>query len=518
MIMKKCKIPAALACALLAGLAATATADELPDEGQLWQILSEDGQDELHRRPIRPPREVAQPPTETERLLQAPAGQRARSLFDLYRLARLADPHLQAAEARYRATLQARPKARARLLPQLEALAEVFQERTRYDGASRLFRDDDFRSSSYRLNLRQSLINAEHWRRLAQVDSEIARAEAALQDSRQDLILRIANAYFAVLAAQDDLQYTLAEREAVAQQARQARRRHQAGLATVTDVREAQAQLDLVRARVIDVRNRLRLARANLQMITGQLPRVLARLRNDMPLTRPEPMNVDQWIRTATENNLRLRALRFASRAARQAVGVRSAGHLPTLDLQADYTVEDNDGGFREGRRTDGRVGLSLRLPLLAGGEVVAGEREAGALYAAARADLHAAQREVVRDTRSAYLDVLSGIARIQALRSALASTRSAAVAAEKGFQAGTRTSVDVLDALREAYRAKRDHARARYDYLLATLRLKRAAGLLGERDLLAIERWLTRRGARAEYRPARSVQGLLRETKMGRR
>ncbi len=516
--MKKCKLPFAILCALLSGGAATAGADSLPDEHRLLQILDEDGQDELHRRPVRPPRALpaAQDPRVAEE--QALRRREARSLFDLYRLARLADPRLQAAEARYRATLQARPKARARLLPQLAAVAGVFQVQTRYDGASSLFRDDDYRSTRYALDLRQSLVNAAHWRRLAQADSEIARAEAELQDHRQALLLRVAEAYFATLAAQDGLQYTLAEREAVAQQKRQAQRRYRAGLATLTDVREAEAQYDLVDARVIDARNRVRLARANLQLITGQLPRVLARLRDDMPLARPDPMNVDQWIRTATENNLRLRALRFASRRARQERGVQRAGHLPTLDLRAEYSVEDNDGGFREGRRSDGRVGLELNLPLLAGGEVVAGEREADALYAAARADLHAAQREVVRDTRSAYLDVLSGIARIRSLRSALRSTRDAALAADKGFRAGTRTSVDVLNALREAYRARRDYARARYDYLLATLRLKRAAGTLSERDLLAIDQWLTRTGARAEYRPARTVQGLLRDLRLGAR
>ena len=427
-------------------------------------------------------------------LLHGPA-LHAEDLADVYRLATEADPQLAAAHAKLQATLQGRPQAKSALLPQINASAGVESHDQRYDDVpparSPFFNDTTFTRKRYGLRLDQSLYDRQSWLRLAQADSRIAQARAEFEAARQALIVRTAEAYFNVLAAQDNLEFAKAEKAAIAHQLEQTRERFEVGLLPVTDVRESEAKYDLATAQEIDAENRLDVARENLRVIIGRLPDSLAPLKDDFPLAVPEPQDIDAWVKTALENSLALRAARYAVETARQEVKRRRAGRLPTLALSAEHGVQDDSGGFSEGKATDTVVGLALQVPLYTGGRISAQVAEARSLLTQAERQLDRQKRETIRQTRASYLNVLAGISRVKALRQALASTRTAHEAVEAGYEVGTRTAVDVLLALRDTYRARRDYSRARYDYILSTFRLKQAAGTLTVSDLKKINDWL---------------------------
>ncbi len=426
-------------------------------------------------------------------LLQAPA--RAEDLAQVYQLATEADPQLAAAQAKLEATLQARPLAKSALLPQLNASAALERHDQRYDDVPPLragfFKDATFDRKRYGLRLDQSLFNRQSWLRLAQADTRIAQARAEFEAARQALIVRTAEAYFNVLAAQDNLAFARAEKAAIAHQLEQTRERFEVGLIPVTDVRESEAKHDLAVAQEIDAENRLDVARENLRVIIGRLPEALAPLQDEIPLLVPEPRDIDAWVQAALDNSLALRAAGYAVETARKEIERRRAGRLPTLALSAEHGVQDDDGGFTEGKATDTVLGLSLQVPLYTGGRIGAQVAEARSQLKQAERQYDRQKRETIRQTRASYLNVLAGISRVKALRRALESTRTAHEAAQAGYEVGTRTAVDVLLALRETYRAQRDYARARYDYILATFRLKQAAGILTVADLQKINDWL---------------------------
>lgn len=412
----------------------------------------------------------------------------AETLQEAYALALQSDPVLAAAEAQYRSVLEAKPQARAALLPQLNAQAAIYDKDVTYDDASPVFQDAHYRRKNWGLSLDQALFNRQAWLRLAQADLQLAQAEAQVQAERQALVVRLAEAYFDVLAAQDNLEFAKAEKTAISRQLEQTRERFRVGMLAITDVRESEAQFDLSVAQAIDAANQLDIARESLEVITGQLSTELAGLREDFVPSAPTPDDLTAWVDQALKNSLALRAAQFAVELAEKEVANRKAGHLPTLGLGADYGVQDDSGGFSEGKATDVTVGLTLVVPLYTGGLTSARVVEGQQLKAKAQQQYEQQKRETIRQTRASYLSVLSGISRVSALRQALSSTQTAADATKAGFEVGTRTSVDVLLALRETYRARRDYARARYDYIVSTLKLKQATGLLSAEDLTEIK------------------------------
>lgn len=427
-------------------------------------------------------------------LTVATAPLQATDLVQVYRTALERDAELRAAEARYRAALEQRPQARSVLLPQIEGTAAYAYTDTDRGGNS-----FDYQTSSFELSLDQTLYDHRNYVALRQADLGIAQATAVRDATRQGLILRVAEAYFDVLAAQDNLSFARAEKEAIGRQLEQVERRFEVGLIAITDVKEAQAQFDLAVAEEIAALNRLDLAGEELMVITGQFHDQLALLSERMPLVSPEPGNMDQWVQTALEANLALIARRFGTEVAAEEIKRQRAGHYPTVGLSASYTDRDfhnAPGGqvasnFLDTR--DAQVGIQLRVPIYTGGRTTSLTREARESFDAAREELELTERQTVRQARSAFLSVNAGISRVNALEQALESTRASFEAAEAGFEVGTRTAVDVLLELRQVFRAERDYAESRYAYLLDTLRLKQAAGTLSEDDLLAINTWLDR-------------------------
>lgn len=415
----------------------------------------------------------------------------SEDLLQIYQEALQADPALAAAEANHQATLQAKPQARAAFLPQLSASAGYDYTDQSYKDSAAFFNDDDFTTKQYGLRLDQTLFNKTRWAQLDQADSSIAQSAAELNGAKQDLITRVAQAYFDVLASEDNLEFTKAEKEAIHQQLKQSQQQFEVGLIAITDVHESQAQYDLSVAQEIDAKNQLDINQEALHTIIGRYANGMSSLNEASPLPRPEPENIQQWVETSLDTNPELKAIGYAVKLAEQEINKRKGGHYPTLGLAATYGVNDSDGGFSSGEVTDTTIGLALNVPIYTGGLTSAQVSEARSLHQKALKEEERTKRSTVQQTRASYLNVLAGISRVAALKQALKSTQTAADAAQVGFEVGTRTSVDVLLALRETYRARRDYSKARYDYILSTLRLKQATGSLNGNDLKIVNSWL---------------------------
>lgn len=429
-------------------------------------------------------------------LLPAPPAL-AVDLLDVFAQAEASDPTYQEERANYRATLETKPQARARLLPQVGLSAETFyneQDIRTGSGPSDPFGGSgsaDFNSRSYSLNLRQPLFRADAYFQYEQSDSVVKQADAELRAARQDLAVRVAEAYFDLLAAQDNLEFAKAEQRSLERQLEQAEQRFEVGLTAITDIQEARAGFDRATAEVIAAENGIDNAREALREITGEYVVDVSGLDTSIPLVRPEPEDIDEWTRNAMQQNFNIAAAEYALESANQEIKVQKSGHLPTLDLVARTGYDKTGGRFGATRIDADAIGLELNLPLFEGGATTSRTREARSLYDASLQRLHFSQRSAQSQTRQSYLGVISGISRIKALEQAVVSSETALEATNAGFDVGTRTAVDVVAAERALSDARRNLARARYDYIIDSLRLKRAAGMLGDQDLAQINRWL---------------------------
>ncbi len=417
----------------------------------------------------------------------------ANGLIDIYTIAKAQDTVYREAEANFFATSQASPIARAALLPQVNFSAETSDNSLETEGQTFGVSggDVDYNSHGYSLRLTQTLFNRDFYVQLKQANNNVARAQAQFDASKQELILRVTELYFNVLAARDDLKFATAEKGAINRQREQAENRFEVGLIPITDVKEAQSSFDSAVAREIEAEIALELAIDALAVITGERMTELNILSDRMELVRPEPDHVADWINTALNQNLALLINEYDTKIARQEIQRNKSQHLPTVDLVAAYN--DNDSGGLTGSREteDSRIGLELNFPIFQGGRTHYQTKESQYLYQAALQSQERIKRETTRDTRDAYHNVVAGISRVSAFNRAVESAEIAAEATEAGFEVGTRTSVDVLLALRSVFQAQRDYSRSRYDYLLDTLRLKNAAGTLSADDLLQIDTWL---------------------------
>lgn len=431
------------------------------------------------------------------------ASAQAADLMEVYELAVGNDPTFQSAGAVNRAAQEATPLARAGLLPSINGEVNAAGNRTNAREASAgLFGPAaapgkrNFNTHDLRVNLNMPLYRKDRWIALDQAHVEVDQADATFAFARQSLMLRVAQAYFAVLSASDTLTFALAERDAFGQQLEQSQQRFEVGLIAITDVEEAKAGFDLARAQVIQAENALDNAREAMREITGQYHQALAGLGGRMPLEMPAPDEIDRWTETALTQNLQLVGQRHASDRARMEIQRVESGHLPTLDLVGSHSRNFANGSATgtTSSSTDTSstvLGLQLNVPIYAGGSVVSRTRQSRHLYQREVDELERVRRSVHRQTRDAFLGVRSGISRVTALEQAVKSSEAAAEAVAAGFQVGTRTTVDVLNAKRDLFRAKRDLAEARYSYIVDTLTLKQAAGTLDEDDLRLVNSWL---------------------------
>ena len=418
---------------------------------------------------------------------------RANSLVDVYSMAKQSDTDIQIAESRYNAEAQARPIARANILPQasIDANTTSVDLETRGQTLGVGSSDVGFNEHGYSLNVSQALYHHDFYVQLRQAKNSVARAKIDLDAAHQDLMIRTSDAYFNVLAAEDTLTFRKSEKEAIERQLEQAKKRFEVGLIAITDVKEAQASYDLAAAREIEAQIALETSKDALEVIVAQRLDALLPLSDRMELVSPEPNDTEEWVYKALEQNLALLSSEYTTTIAVQEIKLQQSQYLPTLDIVGSYRDQDTGGLSGSVEREESRIGIELNIPLIQGGRTYYKTKEARYNAELAQNQHEKVRRETIQTTRDAYLNVIAGISRVKALARAVESSEAAARAAEAGFQVGTRTSVDVLLALQETFLAKRDYSRARYDYLLNTLRLKQAAGILSVDDLLNIDGWL---------------------------
>jgi outer membrane protein len=437
----------------------------------------------------------------------------AADLLAVYQRALQNDPQLREAEATRLATLETKPQALAALLPQVSGSGVVSHERDTGSvdstapvspGVFQNYTLGQITTTTHRygVDLRQNLFRWENWVALRRADAQVAQAEADYQAAQQDLIERVAQRYFDVLAAQDDLEAQQVALVSIQHQLDQAESRFQIGLIAVTDVEEARAAHDSGAAAVIAAKRALASTQELLREITGDAFDHLARPIEPFELANPDPINEDRWVEMALQQNLALVSSRLAADIARENISAARGGHFPSLDLVGSrYKLSNNaqdtfpDGTSAGGTTLDQNqrtIGLQLTFPIYSGGMVSSQVRQAVYQHRAAKERVERVARQTEHDARDSYLGVLSEISRVKALRRAVESNATALRATESGYEAGTRTAVDVLQSRRLWVQAQTDYSRSRYDYVLNVLKLQLAAGTLSQQSLEKINSLLT--------------------------
>lgn len=426
----------------------------------------------------------------------AASGAAAENLLAYYRSALDQNADYRAALEDYRASAQTEPQALARLLPRIGLEGAYNRIRQKIDGEffgiSDVDETDYFDKFAYGVSLKQPLYQRTALLGLDRAELEVGRARLRLTAERHDLMLRTAEAYFGVLAARYELSFIQAEKEAIARQVEQTEGRFDSGIVAETDLLAVKAQLDSVKASEIDAQNALEIARTRLEFISGRPPGAIRTLDSDIPLPPLTPDRIEPWLERAQRHNTELLAETVGLNLAELDTDIVQAQRWPTVQLTASHAFFDADGGFEGAREdTDSRIGVSLSLPLYEGGMVRSQVTEAQARQRAATHQRDSAQTRARLATRTAFLNTRAARARAEALVQAVDSALAAEASAQIAFEVGSRTAADYLAAVRERFRAQRDLASARYDYLLGLLRLRKAAGVLRIADLEEMNRVL---------------------------
>jgi outer membrane protein len=425
-------------------------------------------------------------------LLAALGPARAADLLTVYRDSQVSDPVYQSARAQYMATIEKLPQARAGYLPLIAGSVSMFRNHGDREGLP----DRDFTTKTYAITLAQPIFRMQNWIAITQAQQQVIQAEAILAATQQDLVLRVAQAYFDVLLAQDNVALSETQNTAISEQLAQAKRNFEVGTATIVDTLEAQARYDQTVAKAIADKNDLEVKRRALQVLLGKLPDGLTPLREPLRLGEPQPNDIEAWVAAAQDSSFTIANARANYEFFRQEVARQRAGHLPTLDLSGSYARVDDPTSALPPIGTlanNAAIGLTLSIPIYSGGLVQSRVREALANRDRAEQDLENVRRNVAQAVRSNFLNVTSGISQVRALEQALASTQSQLDSTILGRDVGVRTSVDVLNAQQQVFQTRRDLQQARYNFVLSNLRLKAAAGVLGEADVEEANRTLAR-------------------------
>jgi outer membrane protein len=424
--------------------------------------------------------------------LAAPA--RAESLLQLYESARAYDAAWQSAKAQYDANLFRAEQAKAGILPNANLGAGV--TRSSFDNTVPAV-DRGITTQTATLSASQPLYRPANFATWEQGKRQVELAQAQLTAASHDLIIRVSQAYFDVLAAQDTLAFVRAQKAAVAEQLAFAKRNFEVGTSTITDTREAQARYDLVIAQEIAAENDLRVKKLALDSLVGKPDVTPDPLAVPVTVPGPAPTDVNVWVQQGEENSPSIQQAKTSVEIAQLETEKAKAGHKPTLDLTASYNVTRSPNGSTTvavpTRSNTGSVGLSFNLPLFAGFATQNRIRETLSLEEKAQADLEAIRRSVAQAVRTAYFGVVSGQSQVKALEAAEASSQSALEANRLGYQVGVRINIDVLNSQSQLFQTKRDLAVARYNVLLGLLKLRQANGTLLPEDLAKLNALLAR-------------------------
>jgi outer membrane protein len=421
----------------------------------------------------------------------------AQSLVDLYESARAFDASYQSAKSQYDATLAKADQAKAAILP--TANLSVGVTRTNLDNNNPAI-DRVYDTQNATISASQPLYRPGNLASYRQGLKQVDLAQAQLAAADQDLIVRVSQAYFDVLAAMDSLTFVKAQRTAVGEQLSSAKRNFEVGTATITDTREAQARSDLVIAQEIAAENDLRVKKIALDQLVGKADAQPLSLAQPLTLPALVPEDVNVWVQQSEAGHPSIVQSQIALDVAQLETQKAKAGHKPTLDLVASYGVNrypegnpSNSLSTADSRTNAGSVGLSFNLPLFAGFSTQNRVRETLALEEKARNDLEGAKRAVAQGTRTVFFGVLSGQGQVRALEAAEASSQSALDANKLGYQVGVRINIDVLNSQSQLFQTKRDLAKARYDVLVGGLKLRQANGTLKPEDLLSVNALLVK-------------------------
>ncbi len=415
----------------------------------------------------------------------------ADTLTEIYNQAKDNDPTLLGAAAQRDAAFEAVNSSRSSLLPQINLTAGYNLNRGNRDTEGLGSASIDNNQLNAGIGFSQELYQRSSWITLETAEKSARQADAAYATIQQDLIFRVADAYFAVLSAQDNLEFVRAEKAAVGRQLEQTKQRFEVGLSAITDVHDAQAQFDSVLAQEVLAENDLVNSYEGLREITGQEHTALNILDTDRFAARKSASSVNELIEQAQEKNLSLLTARIAQDIARDNISLASSGHLPSITLDGGYQFLDQSKSDQPNGNYDQdafNIGVNLVVPLYTGGNITSQTKQAEFAYVSASQDLEATYRGVVKNVRAQNNNITASIGALRAYEQTVVSAQSALEATEAGFDVGTRTIVDVLDATRRLYDANKSLSNARYSYILSELQLRQAIGTLSEQEILDID------------------------------
>lgn len=404
----------------------------------------------------------------------------ADTISSIYDQAKQNDPQLLRAAAERDAAFEAVNSSRSSLLPQINLSTGYDLSRSDLDSI-------DKNTFSAGVNFSQELYKRSSWINLDTAEKSARRADAVYANMQQSLILRVAQAYFAVLRAQDNLVFIRAEKAAVARQLEQTKQRFEVGLSAITDVHDAQAQYDSVLASEILSENQLTNSYEAVREITGQVHTDLYVLDTKRFSTSERTQTSDELEQEAQTHNLSLLSARIAQDIAKSNISLASSGHLPSLSLHGGYNYADQTESRSDYDANTFNIGVNLSVPLYTGGNITSQTKQAQFGYVAASENLEETYRNVIKSVRAYNNNINASIGAIRAYEQSVISAKSALDATEAGFEVGTRTIVDVLDATRRLYDSNRNLSDARYDYILSVLQLRQATGMLNEQDIIDI-------------------------------
>jgi len=417
------------------------------------------------------------------------------NLYTAYLKALEYDAKLKVAEAGHNAKKEEIAKARANLLPTLRASVTQGRNATESTTLSASPTEYWYNTKRYSITAKQPLLNMESIAAYGQAKAQVKKSEVLLLKEQKDLLLRTADVYFNMLYAQDQLSFSVVHLDALKEQLEQAKKRYRAGYGTITEISEVQAEYDMALADHLESENSIEILRHKLENITGVYPAIPYVLDPDkMHLKIPEPHSVDEWIALAQENNYDLDALHHDITIAAKEIAKQRYMSLPTVDLVASKSYSESGNDYSIGSKYDTySLNVQLNLPLYTGGYTSAAVRQAKSNRIAAYEQLNFQEREISTVVREYYRITEQSIAKIRAYQQAVKSSEIALTGTKKGYTAGLRSNVDVLNAIDALYFSSRNLAKSRYDYILSRIFLKQAAGVLSEDELVEISSWLVK-------------------------
>ena len=412
----------------------------------------------------------------------------------MYNIAVKNDPELMASEAKHKATMQDYPIARSYLLPNLKFSASSQRTRESIDGSvyGRSTSTTQFTTDEYSINLKQPLYRRDLFALLEKSEYEVAKSLAERDAARQDLIIRVSESYFNILDSIDNISYVKSENVAIKSQLSESKKRLEVGLIAITDYAEAQASYDLSETKYIEAENLSDLSKESLYVLTGKQFKKFSSLTLDIKVKDPNPDNIKAWEDFAIKQNLDLLAYKRAQDVAITNLKYERSKHFPTLDIYGAVKETDKGGGSSGAFESNNDyIGIELNIPIFIGGNTYYNSKKAYYLEEQARYNLIKKKREIVRDSRQAFLNLKSSISKVKASKKALESNELSVEYNKAGFEVGTRSTTDVLLALKDLFKAKKNYSKAKYEYLISNLKLKKSIGTLSIDDLEIINTWL---------------------------